>query len=88
MVGREGCKFFSWRLKKIVICYWLFVICFCSLAAGLWLDQQQEASSQGQVAEFDEWMVRLKQVEQETRALSEDEETLIIILTQAQIHYS
>ena len=36
----------------------------------------------------DEWMVRLKQLEQETRALSEDEETLIIILTQAQIHYS
>ena len=36
----------------------------------------------------DEWMVRLKQLEQETRALSEAEETLIIILTQAQIHYS
>ena len=36
----------------------------------------------------DEWMVRLKQLEQETQALSKDEETLIIILTQAQIHYS
>ena len=36
----------------------------------------------------DEWMVRLKQLEQETQALSKDQETLIIILTQAQIHYS
>jgi hypothetical protein len=33
-------------------------------------------------------MVKLKQLEQETRVLSENEETLIIILTQAQIHYS
>ena len=33
-------------------------------------------------------MVRRKQLEQETRALREDGETLIIILTQAQIHYS
>jgi hypothetical protein len=33
-------------------------------------------------------MVRLKPLEQKTRALSEDEESLIIILTQAQIHYS
>jgi hypothetical protein len=64
-----------------VICYWL-------LPSGHWLDQQQEAGGQEQVAKFDEWMVRLKQPEQETRALSEDEESLIIILTQAQIHYS
>jgi len=46
------------------------------------------AGSQEQVAEFDEWMVRLKQLEQEIRALREDGETLIIILTQTQIHYS
>jgi hypothetical protein len=58
------------------------------LVSGYWLNQQQEASSQEQVAEFDEWMVRMKQIEQETQALSEDEESLIIILTQAQIHYS
>ena len=90
MAGREGCKFFSRRLKNLGIGYSVLASGFWSLVTGRWhwLDQQQEASSQEQVAEFDEWMVRLKQLEQETRALSEAEETLIIILTQAQIHYS
>ena len=88
MAGREGCKFFSRWLKNLGIGYSVLASGFWSLAAGHWLDQQQEASSQEQVAEFDAWMVRLKQLEQETRVLSEDEETLIIILTQTQIHYS
>jgi hypothetical protein len=88
MAGREGCKFFSWRLKNLGISYLLLVTTCWLLAAGHWLDQQQEAGGQEQVAEFDEWMVRRKQLEQETRALREDAETLIIILTQAQIHYS
>jgi hypothetical protein len=46
MGGREGCKFFSWKLKNLGIKYWLLVTCFWPLAAGFWLGYQQETSRQ------------------------------------------
>jgi len=46
MAGREGCKFFSRRLKNLVIRYWLFVNGYLLLAAGFLLLAEPVTSSQ------------------------------------------